>query len=107
MNYEVLLQPAAERDIEAAYVWLAEQSPQQAAVWYNGLVDALLSLETFPQRCSVAPESGAFDREIRQFLYARYRILFTIRRDEVHVLHVRHSARDRPNEPEEGPGFSP
>ena len=94
MRYEVLIQPEAEQDIEEAYCWLAEQSPSRAALWYNLLVDAVLSLETLAARCPIAPESPVFQREIRHLVYGAYRILFTIKGNEVHILHVRHSARD-------------
>ena len=94
MTYEVFIQPGAEEDIEAAYCWLAEHSPDRAAQWYNGLVDAILGLERFPERCPLAPENVAFAREIRQLLSGAYRILFTITGNAVHVLHVRHHARD-------------
>jgi plasmid stabilization system protein ParE len=63
------------------------------------------ALEQFPHRCPLAPESGP-ELEIRQLLYGRYRVLFTITSDTVYVLHIRHGARqqlksvaiDEPNE---------
>ena len=57
-----------------------------------GLLQAAQALEQFPHRCPLAPESGAA-LEIRQLLYGRYRVLFTIARDTVYILHIRHSAR--------------
>jgi plasmid stabilization system protein ParE len=55
-------------------------------------------LEQFPERCGMAPESEQIGREIRQLLYGRrggvYRALFVVEKDEVHVLHIRHAARD-------------
>jgi plasmid stabilization system protein ParE len=97
MNYRVFIQPPARADIESAYAWLAEQSSDAAAHWYNGLEKAVGSLESWPRRCPLAPENDAFAVEIRQLLYGRragrYRILFAIRGREVHILHVRHGAR--------------
>jgi len=97
MKYRVVIQPPAREDIEAAYAWLAEQSPAAAARWYDGLEKAVGSLESWPRRCPLAPETDAFAVQIRQLLYGRrtgrYRILFTIRGREVHILHVRHGAR--------------
>ncbi len=105
MKYRVLIQAAAQKDIETAYAWLAKQSPGAAARWYNGLAEAICSLADMPRRCTLAPEDDAFAVEIRQLLYGRragrYRILFTIRGREVHILHVRHGAR-RWLEPGEG-----
>ena len=97
MKYEVLIAPSAEADLEEAYGWLSEQAAEAAVKWYNGVLDAFLSLETFPERCPLAPESQAFEREIRQLLHVKrqhvYRILFDVSGETVRILHVRHGAR--------------
>jgi plasmid stabilization system protein ParE len=96
-RYSVEILPSAERDISDAYEWLAEQNPEAAVRWYNGLMDVILSLDLFPERCPIAPERKFLNREIRQAFHGRrynkYRILFTITENTVHVLHVRHGAR--------------
>ena len=68
MKYEVLIMPSAEGDLEAAYQWIYERAPEAAVAWQNGALTAFLTLETFPQRSPLAPESKAFDREIRQVI---------------------------------------
>lgn len=97
MTYKLIVAPPALADLDEAYRWIAERSPENAARWYNRFLDALSTLERFPRRCEVAPESRHVGLEIRQLLYGRrggvYRVLFTIRGREVHVLHVRHAAR--------------
>jgi len=100
MKYVVIIQPRAESDIDQAAEWIAQDSPTNAARWYDGLTKAIFSLQDFPARCSVAPENGTFPGVIRQLLYGSYRILFTVKDDAVHVLHVRHGARS-PAGPEE------
>lgn len=96
MAYRVELSPQAEQEIEQAYLWILNQSPASAHRWYNGLIDALNSLKTMPQRRPLAPEHDAFDDEIRQLLYGRrqhrYRALFTVHGRTIRVLHVRHGA---------------
>ncbi len=93
MKYQVIIEPPAQTDMEAAYCWIAADSPTHAAQWYNRLLEAIDTLEHLPERCGLAPESEAFEEEIRQLLYGKYRVLFTMTRDAVHVLHVRHGAR--------------
>jgi plasmid stabilization system protein ParE len=106
-KYQVIIQPPAEADMEAAYQWIAKSAPMTAAKWYNACIDAMRSLETLPRRCPLAPEAGAFRCEIRQLIYASHRILFTIQDKKVHILHVRHAARrhmareDEPGPPQE------
>ena len=82
----------AEADLATSYQRIREDSPTRAAEWRQGLLQAAQALEQFPQRCPLAPESGA-TLEIRQLLYGRYRVLFTVTRDTVYILHIRHSAR--------------
>jgi len=102
MKYKLIIQPPALEDLEEAYDWIRQRAPEGAARWFNGFVDALETLRSFPERCGVAPEDQYFEQEIRQLLYGRrggvYRALFTIEGDKVHVLHVRHGAR-KPLEP--------
>jgi plasmid stabilization system protein ParE len=97
MKYNLIIQPPALADLDEAYRWIAERSPENAAHWFNGFLEALHRLEQFPDRCGVAPESEQVGREIRQLLYGRragvYRALFVVEKDEVHVLHIRHAAR--------------
>ena len=42
-----------------------------------------------PKAFPLAPENDEFSEEIRQMIVGRYRVLFTIKGREVHVLHVR------------------
>ena len=96
MTYQVLLGDRAAKDLEDAYCWYAERSPENAARWYNGFLDALHTLASHPQRCPRASESAKFPMEVRQLLYGRrrtWRALFTIRENAVVVLHIRHTAR--------------
>ena len=102
MNYRVAILPEAEREMEQAYLWIAEQAPQRAAVWLRRLRAAIATLRTHARRCPVAPENAFLPGEIRQLLHGRrphvYRVLFEVRDDErtVTILHVVHGARDYP-----------
>lgn len=95
--YQVIILPSAERDICEAYTWIAEHDKEAAVRWYNRLLGVIFSLETFPERCPLAPESHSLKQEIRQSFHGlkqhKYRVLFDIKDNEVRVLHVRHGAR--------------
>jgi plasmid stabilization system protein ParE len=96
-KYRLIIQPPAFDDLDEAFQWIKERSPEAAARWFSGFVEAIDSLSTSPQRCGLAPENDAVEPEIRQLLYGRrsgvYRALFTIAGNEVRVLHIRHAAR--------------
>jgi plasmid stabilization system protein ParE len=96
-RWNVIVEVAAQQDIEEAYLWLWERDLNAAEGWFNTLYDTIESLEMFPERCPLAPESRFFNREIREAFHGRrqykYRILFTVARSEVHILHVRDGSR--------------
>ena len=66
---------------------------KNAIRWQQQIEKAVISLEHLPTRCPIASETESFGFEIRQLLHGNYRILFTIKENSVHVLHVRHAAR--------------
>jgi plasmid stabilization system protein ParE len=100
MTYRIVIEPTAEREIRSAVRWKTENaSPTVAARWYNGLIKKIDTLRRHPTRCPLAAENDKFPEEIRELLYGRskrykHRIIFTLREDAVHILYVRHSARD-------------
>jgi plasmid stabilization system protein ParE len=97
VKYAVVQSSRASADLEAAALWIAEDSPARALRWLEGISAHILQLSDFPLRCPVIPESREFSVKIRQTIFGRsrgsYRILFTIDGETVHVLRVRHAMR--------------
>lgn len=95
MEYSVEITEAALADAEKYVRFLQEdrQEPLAAERWWNGLLDAVLSLETMPGRCSVIPEQKHFARELRHQIYASHRIIFSISGNLVTVVRIYHGAR--------------
>ena len=104
MKFRVRIETRAARDIDEASGWLAAHSAEAAERWFNALEAEISSLKNFPTRCPRAREDGLFPYELRQLVYGRrqgrYRIIFTIRGQTVHVLHVRHGAHPTMTKPE-------
>lgn len=100
MSFDVVLRPAAlDEALEAAEYIAANASKEAAERWYGGLERALESLSRMPSRCAYAREHGLIAGvELRQLVYHSHRLVFTIRGRTVHVLHIRHVARDRLDE---------
>ncbi|MGZ3379467.1 MAG: type II toxin-antitoxin system RelE/ParE family toxin [Isosphaeraceae bacterium] len=120
MTYRVIIQPRAERDIWATAQWIEAQSKSwsKALRWVRGMRARIETLKSNPNRCPVDPDSDAFGEEVRVLLYGKrhrkHRILLAIRGQTVHVLAVRHSARqsfsekmeqDRPDDEGAGPMY--
>jgi len=102
MNYQLIIQPTAFLEIETAYRWMCDNlSPEVANNWYYELEDAIASLQKFPNRCMIAPESKVIGGEIRQLWIGKqrkYRVLFVVEEDIIAILHVRHSRQSYLNE---------
>jgi plasmid stabilization system protein ParE len=98
MAYRVELADRARRDLIALYTHINAADSTAAAVWFNGLEQAVGALAQFPRRCPVAPEGRRTKRRLRHLLYGDkphiYRAIYEI--DEpnkmVSVLTIRHGA---------------
>jgi plasmid stabilization system protein ParE len=93
MRYKVVFTYQAESEANAAYQWIAKDAPSNAFDWFEGLIQAIETLGSMPDRCAVAPESEDVGQEIRHLIYGRYRVLFAIGDQTVLVLHIRHGAQ--------------
>lgn len=93
MAFTVKLSSLATQHIEEAYLWIQETNPGDLNEWFNDITNALQSLKNLPYRCSRIPETDEFNQEIRQLIYEKYRIIFTIQDETVYVLAVRHTSR--------------
>ena len=97
MTFRVLIETRAVRDLDEASGWIAQRSPEAAERWFNAIEAEIQSLARFPERYPRAREDGQFRYELRQLVYGRkhgrYRVIFTVQKDRVHVLHVRHGAK--------------
>ncbi|HEY1599250.1 MAG TPA: type II toxin-antitoxin system RelE/ParE family toxin [Pirellulales bacterium] len=99
MNFTVVTTERAAREIEDAAAWWAhERSVEQAERWYQGIRAAIVGLSAMPDRCPIAAEYKSVPYEVRELHYGlgsrpTHRIVFTIVRDTVLVLTVRHEAR--------------
>lgn len=90
-RYEVIIEDSAQENVRESYDWGRRAwGKQKAQKWVRQLRTAVFKqLGVVPKAFPLAPENDEFSEEIRQMIVDRYRVLFTIRGREVHVLHVR------------------
>ena len=90
-RYAVVFEESAQADVRQSYDWGCRfWGKKEARRWVRELRTAVLrQLSILPKGFSVAPEDDEFSEEIRQMIVGRYRVLFTIRKGKVHVLHIR------------------
>lgn len=99
MAYRVEIARSAEAELEELYLWAAARAPHQGVKWFNGLEEAILSLDQHPDRCQVALESVDPAQPVRVLNYGRrphvYRVFFAVDHvaKVVRVLHVRRGIR--------------
>src|SRR5438046_9944273 len=78
MAYLVSITPRAERDLDDVYAKINAEHSDAARKWYQGLKEAILSLEEHPNRCAVTPESA----RLRHLLYGHkqhiYRAIYRV-----------------------------
>ncbi len=92
-KYEVKIAFTAENDIKSIFDHLARDNPQVAAKWVTEIERQIDSLELFPQRCPVIPESEELDHPYRHLIYGNYRTIFRIEGSTVIILRVIHGAQ--------------
>ena len=90
-RYVVIFAGSAQTDVRGSYDWGCRAwGKRKAQQWARQLRTAVFKqLAVVPNGFPLAPEDDEFSEEIRQMVVGRYRVLFTIKGMEVHVLHVR------------------
>ena len=97
-RYDVVFEESAQADVRRSYDWGCRVwGKREAQRWVRQLRTAIHNqVSLVPKGFAIAPEDDEFAEEIRQMIVGRYRVLFTIRKHKVHVLHLRgaHSRSD-------------
>ena len=93
MTYRIHITAAAVADMEAIHAHVAETSPEAAERAYTLIENAISSLTDFPKRYALAPEAATHEKEVRQMVVGRYRVLFMVIIETVNILRVRHTAQ--------------
>jgi plasmid stabilization system protein ParE len=80
----------SELAIERAYDearYIAEDKPEAALAWLEGLFESTDRLERFPKSGKMVPEIGR--TEYRQLVYRSHRIVYRLEAKQVSILTVR------------------
>ena len=90
-RYDVVFEESAQADVRGSYDWGCRiWGKKEARRWVRQLRTAVSSqLSLVPAGFPLAPENNEFAEEIRQMIVGHYRVLFTMKKSKVHVLHVR------------------
>jgi len=90
-RYVVIFEDSAQANVRESFDWGCRAwGKREAQQWARQLRTSVFKqLAIVPKGFPLAPEDDEFSEEIRQMIVGRYRVLFTIKGRNVHVLHVR------------------
>lgn len=92
-KYRVEITQTAESDIKEIFQYIASDSNQSAIKLVIEIGRQIDSLEQFPLRCPIIPESRELGKEYRHIIYGDYRTIFRIEGARVIIMRVIHGAR--------------
>lgn len=92
-KFRVSITRVAESDIEQAWSFIAQDSPETADKFIRRLEEQIETLEVFPNRCPLIPENEILGTRYRHMIYGDYRTVFRVAKRTVYVLRVIHGAR--------------
>ncbi|PYT55902.1 MAG: type II toxin-antitoxin system RelE/ParE family toxin [Acidobacteria bacterium] len=88
----VIWTPGARDDLDEIITYIAKDSLPSALAFLEEALQTAESLATLSERGRVVPELN--DPIVRELFIKRYRLLYEIHEQEVHVLAVLHGARE-------------
>jgi hypothetical protein len=112
-HFAVLLAPRLEVDVETQVARLrrleakGEIRAGYSESWYAMFEEALVGLRTLAERHPYAPERQAWGRDVRNALFADYRILYLVVGSNVWAMRVRHQRQVQLKRPGPGTAYAP
>lgn len=95
MAFQVELTRRAANDIADIFHYIAVDSdaPMNAVRWRSGMEKQLSRLTLLADSMTFAEENHHAPCEVRQMLFGKFRILYTVQTDVAFVLTIRHGHR--------------
>ena len=98
-KYSVQITKAALDDIESIYIYIAEKllSPENAIRQYNRLKEAILKLDTFPERYNILNIGSELHHQIRRMPVDNYSVFYIVKDNTVVIIDVLYSSSNIEN----------
>ena len=95
-GYEVVITDEALSDMDRIYEYISETllSPENAVAQYERIADAILLLDTFPERNRIMDSPKEHAMGLRMMLVDHYTVFYCIRNHQVIVTDVLYGACD-------------
>jgi len=95
-TYNVDVLPIARDDVAEIYHYIAMDNPDAALRVTDEIMDRIDTLEEFPERCPMVPDSVLARQGYRMLIIENYLAFFKVFKDQVLVYRVLHGKRDYP-----------
>lgn len=92
-KFRVEITETAQSDIWGIFQYIAADNQTAAINLIQEIERQIDSLETFPLRCQIIPESFELGVEYRHIIYGHYRTVFKVNHSRVIIMRVIHGAR--------------
>ncbi len=92
-KFRVDITGAAEADVAGIWEYIAQDKPDAATAFVLRLEEQVSTLERFPERSPLVPESELLGTAYRHLVYGNYRTIFKIVGFRMIILRVLHGAR--------------
>jgi len=92
-KFRVEITETAQSDVQEIFQYIAADNQKAAINLIEEIERQIASLEKFPARCPVIPESFELGVEYRHIIYGHYRTIFRVEASKVIILRVIHGAR--------------
>ena len=98
-QYQVKITDEALADMEQIYDYIAYKllSPENAIGQYHRIADAILTLDTMPERFRLMDSEPERTPKLRRMLVDHYNVFYVMEEDQVVVTNVLYSASDIEN----------
>ena len=95
-EYSVYITPAALEDMESIYNYISVelQSVYNASKQYDRISDAILTLDSMPERCPLFDNEPEYTMGIRRLIVDNYLVCYIIQDEQVTVTNVLYGASD-------------
>ncbi len=98
MDYKVVFTERFARHLQEMGDYIAADNPRRAVSWLEEVEAKVIKLGCFPESHPYARENDGHDIELRQLVFGKgrykYRVIFTVREDDVVILDIRHASRE-------------
>lgn len=86
----IVWSPLALERVEDISQYIAEDKPDAAVKWVDGLFATVERLADFPESGRIVPEVGA--RRIREVVFGTYRVIYSTK-EQIDILTIRRSSQ--------------